>query len=454
MLTIEKEITTRQWLPALSDNTLLRYLTFSTLYFAQGIPNGLLWYSMPAWMAMNGKSPAEIGSFVAFIGLPWSFKIIAAPFMDRFTYLPMGRRKPWILFGQAGLVVNFIALAVVPDPLNQLPLLMFLGFMSSLASIFQDISVDSLAIDILPVNQQARANGLMWGSKIIGTSATVAVTVWLINHHGYFSAMMLFALVVLIIMLIPLLLRERPGEKLAPWTTGMASPEARKIQLHSWTAIFRSLFKVFILPVSMFMGVAAFSQCVGRGLIDAILPVFTVQKLGWTDAHYSQIFATTTLVAGILGMFVAGAMIDIFGKVRMIVLYGIALIVLLLIMSLLPQYWNSEVFVTGFFVAYYTLDAFMTISVFAIAMQLSWKRVAASQFTLYMAISNIGLAVGPYLMGQMKTYFDWQYVFMVYLIFMAIVLFTMRFMNFEKHKLRVEELERKYIESSRSENIV
>jgi PAT family beta-lactamase induction signal transducer AmpG len=441
------EIIVRERIPALSENAFLRYITFAALYFAQGIPQGLLWYAMPAWMAMNGKTPAEIGSFIAVIGLPWSFKIIAAPIMDRFTYLPMGRRKPWMLFGQAGLVANFIALAVVDDPLNHLPVLMFLGFMSSLATIFQDISVDSLAIDILPVNQQARANGLMWGSKIIGTSVTVAITSWLITHYGFFMAMTIFSFVVLVIMLIPLWLKERPGEKRLPWTKGEAAPEAREIQLHSWKAIFTSLIKVFILPVSLIMGVAAFSQSVGKGLVDAILPVFTVQNLGWSDAYYSQIFATTTLVAGILGMFVAGAMIDIFGKIRMMVYYGIALIAVLLAMSLLSQFWNNKVFVIGFFVIFYTLNTFMTIAVFAIAMQLCWKRIAATQFTLYMAISNIGLSVGPYIMGVMKSHFDWQYVFMIYLVFMTVVLFMMRLINFEKHKNRVDELELVYLEN-------
>lgn len=444
MFILKKEAVKSEFLPILSENALFRYLNFAVLYFAQGIPNGLLWYAIPAWMAMNGKTPAEIGSFIAVIGLPWSFKIIAAPLMDRFTYLPMGRRRPWILFGQAGLVASFIALALVDDPLNHLSILMAIGFMSSLASIFQDIGVDSLAIEILPVEQQARANGLMWGSKILGTSSTVAVTHWLITNYGYFFAMALFSVVIACIILFPLMFKERQGEKLFPWSSGQASGINKEIQLHSWMTIFRSLGKVVILPVSLFMGVAAFSQCVGRGLIDAILPVFTVQKLGWTDAHYSHVFASTVLVAGLLGMFVAGAMIDIFGKIRMMVSYSLALILLVLVMVVFSHYWTNQVFVIGFFICFYCLDAFMTIAVFAIAMQLCWKRVAASQFTLYMAVSNLGLAAGAWLMGEMKEYFDWQYVFAIYLVFITVVLLMMRFINFGKHQNRVGELERRH----------
>src|SRR5688572_32446086 len=97
--------------PALSEKSTLRYFSFAALYIAQGIPEGLTYYAIPAWMAMNGKSATEIGGFIAVIGIPWSFKILVAPLMDRFTYLPMGRRRPWVLFGQLGLIISFIAMA-------------------------------------------------------------------------------------------------------------------------------------------------------------------------------------------------------------------------------------------------------------------------------------------------------------------------------------------------------
>ena len=75
-------------LPALSQHKTLRYFNFIALYIAQGIPEGMLFFAIPAWMAANGKTPGEIGSFVAVCGLPWSFKIVVAPLMDRFSYLP------------------------------------------------------------------------------------------------------------------------------------------------------------------------------------------------------------------------------------------------------------------------------------------------------------------------------------------------------------------------------
>jgi len=432
--------------PALSENAFLRYFSFAALYVAQGIPEGLLWYAIPAWLAMNGKSPAEIGSYVAVIGIPWSLKIINAPIMDRFTYLAMGRRRPWVLFGQLGLILSFLSMSLIIDPLNNLPVLMTLGFIVSFFEVSQDIAVDGMAIDILPVDQQARANGLMWGSKTLGISASVATGSWIMSEYGYFYAIISFSLFISIIILIPLLLRERPGEKLLPWTKGEASKSAEKIQLHSWKIIFKSLFKVFFLPVSFMMGIAAFSYSIGRGLIDTVLPVFTVQELGWADTQYSQIFATANLISGVAGMVIGGFLIDYFGKIRMMKIYLTSLILLVIGMSFLKTYWQNEMFVTGFIIGFYTLITFNTIAIFASAMQLCWKRISATQFTLYMAISNLGLAAGAALMGQLKGFFEWEYVILAYVLFAGLMLVLMRFINFEKHQVRVDELETQYLD--------
>src|SRR5574338_67688 len=431
-------------LPALSENAFLQYFTFAALYIAQGIPEGLLWYAVPAWLAIHGKSPAEIGSYVAVIGMPWSLKIINAPIMDRFTYLSMGRRRFWVLFGQLGLILSFLSMSLIADPLNNLSLLMILGFVVSFFEVSQDIAVDGMAIDILPVDQQARANGLMWGSKTLGISASVATGSWIMSNYGYFYAVVSFSLITSIIIIVPLVLRERPGEKLLPWTQGEASKTAAKIQLHSWKGIFKSLYKVFFLPVSLMMGIAAFSFSVGRGLIDTVLPVFTVQQLGWADTHYSQIFATANLISGIGGMIIGGFLIDYFGKVKMITIYMNLLITLVAAMSFLKNYWNNEIFVIGFIVGFYILLTFTTIAIFASAMQLCWKRISVTQFTLYMAISNLGLAAGAALMGQLKGFLDWQFVILAYALFAGIMLVLIRFINFEKHHSRVLELEQKY----------
>ncbi len=431
--------------PALAQNKVLRYLSFSALYLAQGIPEGLLWFGLPAWMAMNGKTPAEIGGFVAILGLPWSFKIIAAPIIDRFTWLIMGRRRPWIIFGQLGLAVSFLSMAFIDDPLNNMGMLRLLGFFVGFFAVIQDIAVDGMAIDILPVDQQARANGLMWGSKTVGISASVAAGVFIINQFGFFYAITSFSALVFLIMFIPLLIKERPCEKKLPWSKkGGISRNAAKIQVQSWKAVFLSLFRVFILPVSLVMGVAAFSFSVGRGLMDTLLPVFAVQNLGWTDGAYSQVFSVVNLVSGVLGMFVAGALIDLFGKIRMMRIYLVLLIAVIISAALAKPWWDQPIVIKSFIAVFYVLTTFITIAIFAAAMNLCWKRISATQFTLYMAVSNLGLATGAWLLGPLTNLLSWEYVLLAITVFPLIMLVLTSFIHFENHTKRVDILDAKY----------
>ncbi len=433
-------------IPALSENTFLRYFNFIALYFAQGVPEGMLFYGIPAWMAMNGKSPGEIAGFAVACGMPWSFKFIVAPLMDRYTWLPMGRKRPWVLLGQLGLIASCIAMAYVPDPLNNLNLLMAAGFMVSFFGAFQDVATDGMAVDIIPINQQARANGLMWGSKIIAISTTLALGTWLLNKYDFTTSILMLAVMIGIIMLAPLLLRERQGEKIAPWTPGMSSPETKKMQLTSWTSIFRSLYSVFSLRNSILLALILFIAQGAYNYIETLLPIFTVKALNWTNGSYSQFFATAKIIGGIGGMLIGGILIDKFGKKRMMNIYFLSMVFFTGVLAFSKTYWSDTSFIYAFMILYNIMYTFACIGIFAIAMQCCWKKVSASQFTLYMTIGNLGRIALAALIGLLKENFSWQFSIFAFAIMIAVAWLLLQFFNIDKQMQRVTALEKKDIE--------
>jgi MFS transporter, PAT family, beta-lactamase induction signal transducer AmpG len=432
-------------LPSLEESSLLRYISFAALYIAQGLPDGLLLYAIPAWLAAHGVSPIEIGSYVAVSILPWSLKIFNAPLMDRYAYLAMGRRRPWVLTGQAGLLISFFLMSLIDDPSGNIITLTIFGFIVNFFAAFQDVATDGMAIDLLPVDQQARANGLMWGSKTIGISLSVSLGSWVISSIGFSTAIMIFSIGIFLIMLIPLSLREREGEKLLPWTKGKASQKSLEVQLHSWRSILKNIFRIFTLPVSIIMGMAAFSASVGRGLVDVILPVLTVQELGWTDSEYSGIFATSSLIAGILGMVIGGFLIDYIGKIKMMTIFISLLTLLVLFMSVFSSLWHNGSIVTGFMILFYILFVFFNIAMFATAMQLCWKRISATQFTIYMTISNLGLSSGSALMGPLKEYLSYDEVLLSFIIFSMFSIVMLQYVKLIKHEKQIIILDEKVL---------
>lgn len=428
-------------LPALSENTILRYFNFIALYFAQGVPEGMLTFGIPAWMAMNGKTPAEIASFAIVMVLPWSFKFIIAPIMDRYTILSMGRKRPWILLGQIGLVISLIFMAYVPDPLNNLNQLMVVGFIVSIFGSLQDVATDGMAVDIIPVDQQARANGLMWGSKIIGISISLALGTWILDKYNFTTAMLTLSLIIGLIMFVPLLLRERQGEKIMPWSSGKVSPETKKMQLTNWNLLFKSLYNVFSLRNSLFIALILFVSQGSFKYISTLLPVFAIEELGWTNLDYSQYYASAKLIGGIVGMLLGGFLIEKFGKKRMMNIYYFTMIVFVCSFAFFKQGWHSLMFIYIYIVLQNVLYTFVCIGLFSIAMQCCWKKISASQFTLYMTIANLGQIAFAAFIGPIKSNFNWQITIVAFAIMIGFAWLLLQFLNINQQVKSVAALE-------------
>jgi len=127
-------------LPALSDSIIWRYIAFTALYMAQGLPAGLMNVAIPAWLAKQNMGTADIGIYLGIIGLPWSLKLIGGPIMDRFAFLPMGRRRPWVLSAQLGIMMSFWFMATLTDPVHNLYWLAGIGFIINFCTLFHFFS--------------------------------------------------------------------------------------------------------------------------------------------------------------------------------------------------------------------------------------------------------------------------------------------------------------------------
>lgn len=408
---------------------------------------GMLFVGIPAWMAMNGKTPGEIGSFAAACALPWTFKFIVAPLMDRYTYLPMGRKRPWVLFGNIGLIVSLVALACVPDPLTNLPLFMGAAFGVSVFGALQDAAADGMAVDVVPANQQARANGFMAGSRMIGSSLALAVGSWLLSRYSFGAAMGAIAAMVGLVTLVPICLREQPGEKLLPWTAGTTSAETRKMQMTSWSTIVKSLYSVFRLRNSLLVASLLFITQGAYNYFETLLSIFAVNVSGWTNVFYSQAFATADLIGGIGGMVIGGYLIERFGKKRMINIYFIFIIAIITTLVLSKMYWTNTPFMYGFIIVYRWLNAFAKIGVYAVAMQCCSRKVSASQFTFYMTLGAVGSMVGATLIGPMKDNFSWEITLFASVGMIAVAWFIMYLLNIDKHVEQLTKLENEEADS-------
>ena len=71
------------------------------LGFSSGLPLALTAGALQAWLTVNGIDLHTIGYF-ALVGLPYTFKFVWAPLLDRFEPRLLGRRRGWIRGVSAG----------------------------------------------------------------------------------------------------------------------------------------------------------------------------------------------------------------------------------------------------------------------------------------------------------------------------------------------------------------
>ena len=375
----------------LAESSRMRYAAGASMYFAQGIPYGLMNIAVPAWLASQGVGAGQIASFLAVIILPWAFKLLSGPLMDRYQFLAMGRRRPWVLGAQFGMTLAFFGLILVDNPVEQIGLLMLLGLLINVFAATQDVAVDGMAIDVTPVNEQGRLNGFLVFGKAIGWGLTSAVTGTMLVKFGLGVTAIAAAAVQSIILLGFMLTVERRGERRLPWSPGDAMSERRTG--NSFASLAKGLNAVLWTRVSLvLMAIMIFDGFIG-GYGHALMPIAAINLFGFTTPEWSQLVA----VMGLAGAAVAlalGPMIDRFGAKRMLIL-TISLVAVHAFLLAQTQYlWENSTYVKVMLAAWVLLGPVTMVCMIALAMTICASATSATQFAIYMSLANLGSSAG------------------------------------------------------------
>lgn len=388
---------------ALSEHRLLRFVTLFLLYFAQGLPFGLIDFALPAWLAQNGASAAAIGGVLAMVILPWTFKLAYGFMMDRYAFLAMGRRRPWIIIGQFGLVAGFLTMAFVNPAAHQIGLLAVFAFAVGLASAVQDVAVDGLAVDILPADEIERVNGYMFGGQAIGIAVSAAVSGTLIAYHGLPAAALALAAMTFAILMLVLFVRERAGERLLPWMQGAASQRNLELHLGAFGPIIRNLCAAMFTRQTMILIPALISVVAAWGIFLGLAPLFATNILGWEKNLYSSWSSQANLVAGVAGGLLFGAAAGRWGARRMFILCALMIAAAAFAMlGLRGQWTNPAIFIGAIFV-FVALTVLRSVTAGSLAMRLCTPAVAATQFAVFMAALNLGRSIASASLGWLDS---------------------------------------------------
>lgn len=136
----------------------LRFIFILFLGFTSGLPLALTGQTMQAWLTIEKIEVATIG-FFSLVGLPYTFKFLWAPLMDRFEVPFLGRRRGWIIISQILVAIMLIVLSTI-GPATNTQLFALIALSVAFFSASQDIVIDAYRTDILDPDQRGLASSL------------------------------------------------------------------------------------------------------------------------------------------------------------------------------------------------------------------------------------------------------------------------------------------------------
>jgi PAT family beta-lactamase induction signal transducer AmpG len=173
---------------ALGDKRLMAVLLLS---FASGLPYNLTSFTVQAWLASEGLDIKTIGIFTL-VTVPYLFKFLWAPFLDRYLPPILGRRRGWILIYQLCLSIA-IAFMGFCSPTKDLYVLGAAAVLVAILSASQDIVIDAYRVDAIPVSERGLAAAVQSFGYRTASMLAGAVLVLIAAHLGWRLAFLMVA---------------------------------------------------------------------------------------------------------------------------------------------------------------------------------------------------------------------------------------------------------------------
>ncbi len=154
-----------------------RFAVVAVLGFASGLPLALTGQAMQAWLSVQGIDLATIG-FLSLVGLPYTFKFLWAPLMDRFELPWLGRRRGWLVLTQLVLALALFGMASI-SPTGSIRVFALVAVLVAFVSASQDVVGDAYRTDLLAVRERGLGSSMyVMGYRLAMIVSGGLVLIW------------------------------------------------------------------------------------------------------------------------------------------------------------------------------------------------------------------------------------------------------------------------------------
>jgi MFS transporter, PAT family, beta-lactamase induction signal transducer AmpG len=356
------------------------------LGFSSGLPIALVSSTLQAWLTVEGLDLTTIG-VITLVGVPYTWKFLWAPFMDRYVPPFLGRRRGWMAITQLSVALGLVAMAFC-SPRSDVTFLAALALFVAFASASQDIVIDAYRTDIATGEQRGLAAALnVVGYRIAmlvsGALALVlaAGTGWL-GGLGWEKTYLLMSALMGVGFIGALWGREPAVAARPPRTLREAVVDPlREFLSRPGAWVLLALIVLYKLPDAFALSLSTAFLIRGVG--------FSPDDVGWVNKGMG-------LAATVIGVLFGGALMVRLGLYRSLMVFGIFQGVSTLAYMWLAMAGKSYLLLIFAVGVENVASGMGTVAFVALLMALCDHRFTATQYALLSALSAFGrVYVGP-----------------------------------------------------------
>ena len=409
-----------------------RVLTLCALYVAQGIPWGFITVTFVTYLAVEGVAAGQLAFLLTLGTLPWSVKFLWGPIIDRYQFPEMGKRRPWILIAQSGMIIVLSSMLLIPNMSSSVTVVGVMFLVYNVFTALQDVSTDALAVDVLEPHEFEKVNSYMFTSKAVGGIIGGAGLGTIIGFVGIKGAIVLQIPILVVIMLVPLFMTERPGEKLYPWSESTKSDSTKHVtEQKNFKEIFANIKIAFSFRSAQLGVLLSLIISLSYFLIP-ILPLLFVRELGWTEEQFNATKGGIILIVTMLGYVVGGQLGKQIGGKAIIIYAAFTTALITTFWGMNESLWSNGLFMMTVWSLQTFVWAMVSINIYSLMMRITWTEVGGTQFTGYMAMMNLSAIIGYQLTAPLAARFDYSTLFYIAALLETVVILGAMFIDPEE----------------------
>ncbi|MYM64723.1 AmpG family muropeptide MFS transporter [Pseudomaricurvus sp. HS19] len=364
--------------------------------FSSGLPLYILAQLVPAWMRTEGIGLKEIGLFTL-INLPYTWKFLWAPLMDRFSLPFLGLRRGWMLLTQIMLLLSIAALPWL-DLNNNLLIITWLAAAVAFFSASQDVVLDAYRREILPDTELGFGNSIHINAYRIAGLIPGSLSLILADHFDWQTVFAVTAAFMLLGIALTLCIDE-PEHRYTPHTLRSAVTEP-----------FQEFFNRNGVRQATLILAFIFLYKLGDNMATALSTPFYID-LGFSLSEIGIIAKNAALWPMVFGSIAGGIIMIRLGINRSLWVFGVVQMLSILGFALLAHV-GANLWLLGLVIGFEYLGVGLgTAAMVAFIARTTDHRYTATQFALFTAVAALPRSLANAATGYIVEATGWETFF-------------------------------------------